>query len=284
MLSSFPGLEARRHYIFGMFRSLFQRKTRRAIKHILLNFANPVDVVYRYITGRGSYPFTLEINTPIGKREVTLYSFHDIRSLIVSFAKEDYYADSKTACAVDFGSNIGFSGLYFLTRNTYCHAYLHEPLPENIARLRKNLAGLEDRYTLRECAIGLSDGTAIFHHEPTGRYGSLKETHPHEIVANRELRTEVTVLEPNGILRDVLRKHEFIDILKLNIEGMEDEVLRRIDDSILSRIRVICAEIFAFDGQVDGFHHEKYGSNITRFTRHLEAGADFRMERDIPAE
>ncbi len=38
---------------------------------------------------------------------------------------------------VDFGSNIGISALYFLTRNQDIKVYLFEPVPQNILRLKK---------------------------------------------------------------------------------------------------------------------------------------------------
>ena len=46
--------------------------------------------------------------------------------------------------AVDFGSNIGISALYFLTRNPSVQVYLFEPVPSNIERLRENLKGYEN--------------------------------------------------------------------------------------------------------------------------------------------
>ena len=61
---------------------------------------------------------------------------------------------------VDIGSNIGISALYFLTRNPDCRVWLYEPVPRNVERLRANLAGYEDRYTLREAAVAPAAGRA----------------------------------------------------------------------------------------------------------------------------
>ena len=66
------------------------------------------------------------------------------------FCRQDYGADASIRAVVDVGSNIGISALYFLTRSPDCRAWLYEPVPRNVERLRGNLAGYEDRYALRE--------------------------------------------------------------------------------------------------------------------------------------
>ena len=45
------------------------------------------------------------------------------------------------------------------------------------------------------------------------------------------------------MLREVLAKHDFIDILKIDIEGAELEVLQAIDPDILKRINTLYFEI-----------------------------------------
>ena len=46
---------------------------------------------------------------------------------------------------IDIGPNIGISPLYFLTRSHTTHCELHEPDPNNLAKLLENLKGYEDR-------------------------------------------------------------------------------------------------------------------------------------------
>jgi FkbM family methyltransferase len=238
-------------------RSMLAPKSYKAALSIFRCFPNPLDVVSRYALESGSYPCAISIRTPIGLRKVMMYSFHDVRSLVVCFAKEDYGVGPDINCAVDFGSNIGMSGLYFLTRNAGAKVYLFEPLPGNVARLRDNLRGLERRYVLDQSAIGLADGTAKFVYEPTGRYEEIE----------RPYTLEVSTLCAATCLRRIIEKEKFIDVLKLNIEGLETEVLKSLSPDILDNIGLICAEIFDFPGEVEGFRKAKYGSNITRFTK-----------------
>jgi len=192
-------------------------------------------------------------------------SFHDVRSLVVCFAKEDYGADKNISCAVDFGANIGMSGLYFLTRNSRVRTYLFEPLPDNVERLTANLRGLEGRYEIQKTAIALQGGSATFLYEPTGRYGGIESTIDDHEHIQRPYKIEVKTRDANAVLEEILMREGYIDILKINIEGLEIPVLESLRPDILDRIGVICAEIFDFPEGLTGFHSKKYGRNITKF-------------------
>ena len=247
-------------------RSLLAPKSYKAAVSMFRCFPSPFEIVSRYAFEAGSYPCVITIRTPLGPRQVVMNSFHDIRSLVVCFAKEDYRVGHDIRCAVDFGSNIGMSGLYFLTRNAGVKAYLFEPLPKNVERLRKNLRGLEQRYVLEQSAIGLEDGTGRFVYEGTGRYGGIEGTlDPHEQI-ERPYTLEVSMLSAAKRLRQIIEQEKFIDVLKVNIEGLETNVLESLPPDILDNIGLICAEIFTFTSEIDGFRKQKYGSNITRFT------------------
>jgi FkbM family methyltransferase len=247
-------------------RSVLTPKSYKAALSIFRYFTHPLDVISRYAFGSGSYPCVITVRTPLGLRSVTMNSFHDVRSLIVCFAKEDYGVELDIRCAVDFGANIGMSGLYFLTRNARVQVYLFEPLPQNVTRLRENLRGLERRYTLEQSAVGLANGTAQFVYEPTGRYGGIRDALDTHEEIDRPYTLEVATLSAVDRLRRIIEKEGFIDILKVNIEGLETDVLKSLTPDILDYIGLICAEIFYFPGEIEGFRKQKYGSNITRFT------------------
>lgn len=247
-------------------RSMLTPKSYKAALSIFRNFPRPLDVVSRYAFGSGSYPCLITVRTPLGPRSVAMNSFHDVRSLIVCFAKEDYRVELDIRCAVDFGANIGMSGLYFLTRNPRVQVYLFEPLPQNLIRLRENLRGLERRYTLEQSAVGLADGTAQFVYEPTGRYGGIKDALDTHEEIERPYMLDVATLSAVDRLRHIIKKEGFIDVLKVNIEGLETDVLKSLTPDILENIGLICAEVFDFPGEIEGFRKQKYGSNITRFT------------------
>src|ERR1700737_1506226 len=102
-------------------------------------YRQPLDAYVRYLFGVGRYPVAVPIDTPIGDIELMLYTPHDILTVNEIFCRKDYRAEPSDKIMVDFGSNIGISAAYFLSRNYDSYTYLYEPVPQNIARLRQNL-------------------------------------------------------------------------------------------------------------------------------------------------
>jgi FkbM family methyltransferase len=193
------------------------------------------DVLFRYVTSAGGYPYVINIKTPIGLLSLQLHDAHDLRTVNEIFFRNDYPAPCNIGVVIDIGSNIGISGAYFMTRNKDCKCYLYEPLPSNIAKLKKNLEAFEGRFVLNECAVSTVSGMRPFYTEPTGRYGTLVKP------LNGCIR--VMVRNINGILAEVLSENPLIDLIKIDIEGLEEEVVNAIDKGFLYRIRLIVCEI-----------------------------------------
>jgi hypothetical protein len=154
-------------------KAIFEWRHYRAAKNMLLRYRHPLDATARYLFASGDYPCTVQIKTPLGIIEPTIYSFDDMLTLNEVFCREDYRCSRGASIIVDFGSNIGISALYFLTRSPETFAYLFEPLPQNSERLHQNLRGFEDRYEFSQVAIALTDGEAEFGYESSGRYGGI---------------------------------------------------------------------------------------------------------------
>lgn len=171
----------------------------------------------------------------------TLYSSHDMSTLNEVFCRQDYLARRDLRVAVDIGSNIGISALYFLTRNRTCRVYLFEPDPKNIERLRLNLRGYEARFILEEAAVGIEEGSGSFGVEPTGRYGTLTGHGTGDAYSPGQL-ISVRVRRVDAVLEDVLAREARIDLLKIDTEGMEDELVRAIPAHLLQRISTIYYE------------------------------------------
>ena len=206
------------------------------------------------------------MRTPLGLQCLTAFSHHDLITLIECFGKLDYRASEDVSVVVDFGSNIGISALYFLTRNSSIKVYLFEPVPRNIERLRENLKGFENRYELRECAVGVEEGQLDFACDDTGRYGGLikggpsyfSECPPEKIIS-------VKVVPANKMLEKVLNRHEFVDIVKIDVEGYENKILTHLKTGVLSRIRRIYAET-EDTHKIPGFSSQ-CNSGLTRYYR-----------------
>jgi FkbM family methyltransferase len=193
-----------------------------------------VEVGRRYFVGGGEYPYAPGVWTPLGLVRPTLYSHHDIWTLVEVFCREDYRVPASIGVVVDVGSNIGISALYFLTRNEHCRCYLYEPDPRNVARLESNLVPFAGRWRLNEVAVGAEEGLVRFGREPTGRYGAVRA----------ETGDVITVdcVDINRVLADVLAREPEIDVLKIDTEGLEQETVEAIRPEILDSIGAIYFE------------------------------------------
>jgi FkbM family methyltransferase len=190
----------------------FQRRQYRAVIAAGTICPRPLDLLRRYANLSRDYPASIPLRTPVGQISLDIYSWHDARTIHEIFLAEDYRTGGLENVFVDYGSNIGISAAYFLSRNKRSYAYLFEPVSTNAERLRNNLRWFEGRYYLEEIAVGLSDGKVQFGIEETGRYGGINQATGRYI--------EVNCRSSNEILADIIAKHGKIDVLKIDVETM----------------------------------------------------------------
>ena len=126
--------------------ALFKKSFYIAFFNIFIYFKSPLKILIAYVFEVGSYPKNISVRTPLGLQCMTAFSHHDLITIIECFGKLDYEAPKSSSVVIDFGSNIGISALYFLTRSKRAKVYLFEPVPRNIERLKQNLKGFEGRY------------------------------------------------------------------------------------------------------------------------------------------
>jgi FkbM family methyltransferase len=194
----------------------------------------PLDVARRYFLGGGEYPHRVRLKTPIGSVDATVWSHHDVWTIVEVFCRGDYRAGPEIRVVVDIGSNIGISALYFLTRAEECRCHLYEPDPRNAERLEANLEPFRDRWSLEQAAVGPEAGTVDFGREPTGRYGAVG--------ADTADVIRVECLAINDVLSSVLRDEHEIDVLKVDTEGLEEATVAAIQAELLDRVRTIYFE------------------------------------------
>ena len=254
------------HSIKSFSAALFKKSFYLAFINILIYFQNPLKVLIWYVFEVGNYPQRFFVRTPLGLQGATTFSHPDLITLVECFGKLDYRAPKDFSVVVDFGSNIGISALYFLTRNPDTKVYLFEPVPLNVKRIRENLKGFEKRYELRECAIGIEEEQLDFACEDTGRHGGLiKGGQPHFSQWDPEKIITVKVVSANQMLDEGLNQHDFVDIVKIDVEGYENKILSHLRTDILSRLGRIYAET-SDDQRIPGFSSES-NSGLTRYYR-----------------
>lgn len=215
--------------------SLFEKRHYKALLNMIWLYPDFLNCFYRYFFGKGNYPFVIRVRTPTGLKRITLYSHDDILTVNEIFCREDYYVSNNIKDVCDIGSNIGISALYFLSRNKYSFVNLYEPLPQNIERLKKNLYGYEDRYKLHPYAVGIKNGEVDFYYEETGRYGGID-------LKGMKNKISIQCKEINNIVGDMIATCGSIDVLKLDVEGLEIPILKLIDEKKLIKIKKIFAE------------------------------------------
>ena len=189
--------------------------------------------VRRYVFGKGPYPYVCRVRTPTGTTSLTLYCPEDCYTVQEIFGLHCYRAKHELVF-VDFGANIGVSAAYFLSRNRDAFVYCFEPLPENVERLRRNLAPFEGRYRIEEVAVADYDGEIEFRVERTGRYSGIENQ-------QGDLR-RFPCVDANRVLTSILRTHGRIDLLKVDVEGAETLFLPRLEPQVLEKLTVVCVE------------------------------------------
>ena len=215
-------------------RALFEPRHYKSLKNILLCSGNPLDFMGRYIFAVGAYPSLQRIKINGRRVNLQVYSWHDVLTINEIFFRNDYVVSGNERTIVDFGSNIGVSATYFLAAAPSAYCYLFEPLPNNILRLNKNLAGYESRYSLQCAAVALRDGEETFGFEDSGRYGGIGIETGSSIV--------VPCLDSIRVLNEIVDRHGSIDILKIDIESLEKEILGAIPLGLLTRTKKIFVE------------------------------------------
>lgn len=220
---------------------------------------HPVDFFRRYSGAPSRYPASVMLRTPTGPIALELYSWHDARTIHEVFLVEDYHIDESKRVIVDFGSNIGISAAYFLSRNAGSFAYLFEPVPKNVDRLRRNLVQFEGRFEIQQVAISLGDGMVEFGVEETGRYGGIPQKTGKYI--------EVECLNSNQLLADFISRHGAIDVLKIDVETMETALVQHLTQVLASRIRLLFVEAQLPTDLLKSTHKRTRQGTVTRFQR-----------------
>lgn len=239
--------------------AVFQPQHYRALFNMWRLYPRFLENLWRYASGEGTYPYDIQVRTPVGTLSIRLYSYHDILTVNEIFCRRDYPAEEDLRFVLDLGSNIGISALYFLSRNQESKCILYEPDRRNVDKLKRNLAGLEHRYTLVEAAVADHAGQLEFGIEPTGRYGGIG-VHTGEAII-------VDCLHINDVLRDALRVFPRVDVIKIDTEGVEVQTVEAIDVELLKRVRRIFLEAHPkTELRGDLFRNRQYGS-VRQLTR-----------------
>jgi FkbM family methyltransferase len=150
---------------------------------------------------------------------------------------------------VDLGGNIGASAVYFATRYPTARVVVLEPDPDSFDRLERNSRPFASIKPLR-LAVTPEDGQVQLYRTGYTLTASLLPTAPGS-----------EALPVEGVSLDSLlaREHlDHVDLLKFDVEGVEDSVLRR-----SARL----SDVDAFVGEI---HERVMGASTEEFEQLFE--------------
>lgn len=212
-------------------RKLLDGSNYRAVPRFFEVHDHPIRVLVEDAFSLGRYPRTISIKTPTGQVGVQLFSAADLSTLNLIFCRQDYYAPENTRVAVDVGSNIGLSSLFWLTRNSESYVYCHEPSPASYDRLVGNLGPFQGRFVARREAVSNFKGVATLGIEASGVNSSLELRSTNSVTCQ--------VVHINDVLKPVIERHGQIDVLKIDSEGHEFRTLEAIAPEYWKQIRCV---------------------------------------------
>lgn len=165
------------------------------------------------------------------------------------FIKKEYgFADEtikKSKIVFDIGGHIGLFSTYCFSLNTWCKIHYFEPIPELYNQAKEQLKN--QNIVLNN--IGISSQT-----EQQRIYFNSQKTMQSSIFNQ-------TFLNPTGEQRIVQMQNieeycvqqniSHIDLLKLDVEGMEYEILESFSDEFLQKIQALLLEFHVFDKRME---------------------------------
>lgn len=154
------------------------------------------------------------------KSGVTLYyrtNRGDIQGIREIFIDEIYRLPEgvEVTGLVDFGANIGLATVWLATTYGLTGVIAVEPLPENARLLRTNVRANNIACQVIEAAVGTTTGVTYFAETSESNLGHVAD-------AGRQ----IPLVDVREIVNELSFSHP---LLKMDIEGMEGELLQAID-------------------------------------------------------
>lgn len=140
---------------------------------------------------------------------------------------------------VDLGANIGLSALFFVKKYPNAHIVAVEPDTVNFEFMKRNLEDYSNHVALLQAAIWPSDGeVSLVEHDESneglGAWGYRTETLTEGAEASVSAISIPTLMNQFSM--------DFIDILKVDIEGAEYELFEKDYESWLDKVGMIIIE------------------------------------------
>jgi FkbM family methyltransferase len=164
-----------------------------------------------------------------------LFVFYEVLAFNAYHIAPSLLPADNVRVVVDCGANIGITSLFLAARYPRATILSIEPHPENFALLKTNVAEVPRILPICACVIGVSQSTVAL-------------TTDQAAWGNRIATDGLGVLVPAITIEELCSQHgiEKIDLLKLDIEGAEEQVLE--NGTFLARTDYIIVELHGHYG------------------------------------
>ncbi len=207
-------------------------------------------VCFKFMTKGKIFDFT------VNDIEQFMYMYHMFyfKPFVVS---ENHFREP---IIVDGGANIGIASLFFSTIYPNATIYAFEPSVENVTTYRDNMKWNENA-TIYNKALCDSVGLVDLQVSECSRYHSLYRSDSMDDIRKVESTSLSDWIRNENILK--------IDILKLNVEGAEQDVILGLNDN-MSKVRYIVGEFHPEYLNEETFKQEltKRHFKINRFAKY----------------
>jgi FkbM family methyltransferase len=180
------------------------------------------------------------------KAEITLRRFAGDIDIFFEVFWKLAYSDSRMnkktiSTVLDLGANIGMATAYFYSRFPGAVFYCVEPDPDSMLLMKNNLAQLvpSDQIQFLTAAAGAADSRGEM---VTARYAYNRSVRPNPAKGEVKILTIASILSHFNL--------QYIDLLKLDIEGAESDILQ--DAGWLTRVHFIFIEFHSEAGMNNG--------------------------------
>jgi len=197
-------------------------------------------ILYFFYKSRDLGPEDKQIEYKVKNNYQTIFvrSPHDYCTFFEIYCREDYKngQNNVSGAFLDIGANIGIAARYFLEIGNARKVYCFEPNPENWKLFEVNTANYKQQIVFDRRAISLKSGKSKFALENSGRYGYLSNS--------ESLENTITVetVEINVVLEDIILANNLISLLKIDVEGIEQQLVDSISKVNWNGIRMVAYE------------------------------------------
>lgn len=196
----------------------------------------PVETIFRVTLPDGcSFAYSAIANDVIGR---ALF-WRGYKSWETETIQIFYKVAQRANLVLDIGANTGVFTLLACVANPNCRVISFEPVPRVFHRLQENIKinGWDTQCEVRREAVSDASGSAHFH-VPDGDLPTSATLHRQGFRGYRGTLFEV----PVTTIDDICLAGTRVDLVKIDVEGFEDKVLRGMQRNLLSSTPTIIVE------------------------------------------